>query len=317
MPGTGSPLVRCGMSARIAAVRRSQREPPAALILAAAAALILAVAFVDYATGVEYRVFPLYFVPVTLVSLRLGRGAGLVFAALSAAAWLFSNRLAGMDVARVPVVATINTGVMLLTFVVIALLTAAQRSWLQRERALSRTDSLTGVANGRGFYEAAGSEIARAARYRHPLTLAYIDLDDFKVVNDRFGHAQGDELLVVVARTLQHATRGTDVVGRLGGDEFAVLFPETGRAAAEAALLKLKSLLEASVEKRGWPVSASIGAASFADPPRDAETLVHEADQVMYQVKGAGKNAVRCVDVTADGGSAPLGATRATARARG
>jgi diguanylate cyclase (GGDEF)-like protein len=252
-------------------VRRSQREPPAALILAVAAALVVAVAGVDYATGVEYRVFPLYFVPVTLVSLRLGRVSGLGFAAACAAAWLVSNRLAGMDVARAPIVAAVNTGVMLLTFVMVALLTAAQRTWLQRERVLSRTDSLTGLANGRGFYEAAGSEIARAARYRHPLTLAYIDLDDFKAVNDRFGHAQGDELLVMVARTLQHATRATDVVGRLGGDEFAVLFPETGRAAAEAALLKLKPLLEASVEKRGWRVSASIGAVSFADPPRDAE----------------------------------------------
>jgi diguanylate cyclase (GGDEF)-like protein len=283
---------------------RRPGDSPTALIVAEAALLVLAVAVVDYLTGVEYRTFPLYFIPVTLASIRLGKGAGIGTATASAAAWLVSNHLAGMDRAHAPLVATVNTGVMLITFVFVALLTSAQRDWLLKERALSRTDGLTGLRNGRGFYEAAESEIARAARYRHPLTVAYLDLDNFKTVNDRFGHARGDELLALVGRTLRHATRATDVVGRLGGDEFAVIFPESDRLAAAAALAKLKALLDASIAKRQCPVSVSIGAVSFATPPPDVETLVHEADRVMYEVKGAGKDDIRCVDAALAGPSA-------------
>jgi diguanylate cyclase (GGDEF)-like protein len=273
-------------------------EPPAALTLVVAFLLVLLVAWIDFATGVEYRIFPLYFLPVTVASLRFGRGMGLAFAALCAAAWLESNRQAGM-VATSRRVALVNAATMLLTFVFAAVLTAAQRRWLDKERALSRTDNLTGVMNGRGFYEAAAQEIARSTRYHHALTLAYIDLDDFKAVNDRLGHAQGDELLVTVGRTLARATRSSDVVARLGGDEFAVLFPETSRAAAEPALEKLQQLLREAVQKRGWPVTPSIGAVCFPFPPKDVESLVHEADRVMYEVKAAGKNAVRCVEAAA------------------
>ena len=130
---------------------------------------------------------------------------------------------------------------MAIAFGSVALLAAAQRDWLRRERAISRTDGLTGLLNGRGFYEAAAVELARSSRYRHPLTLAYVDLDDFKEINDRLGHARGDAVLVAVAHALRRACRSTDLVGRLGGDEFVVLFPETDRDAAEAALVKLRS----------------------------------------------------------------------------
>lgn len=264
------------------------------LIAVASFALVLGVAWIDYAAGVQIRTFPLYFVPVTLVSMRVGKGAGLAFAILCAAAWQASNRLAGMAEASQGV-GMVNTGVMLVTFVVVALLTAAQRSGLERERALSRTDSLTGLANSRGFYEAAAHEIDRSARYRRPLTVAYLDLDDFKAVNDRLGHAQGDELLVGVGRALRRGTRSSDLVARLGGDEFVILFPESDRPAAEAALSKIQSLLQAVVTRGRLSVSASIGAVCYAAPPADVDTLVREADRVMYEAK-ASKNSVRCVD---------------------
>jgi diguanylate cyclase (GGDEF)-like protein len=274
---------------------RGRPERASFLVSVVSLFLVVGVAWVDYAAGVHVRTFPLYFVPVTLVSMRVGRGAGVVFALLCAAAWQVSNRLAGM-VEATHAVGAVNTGVMLVTFVVVALLTAAQRSGLERERALSRTDSLTGLVNSRGFYEAAAHEIDRSARYRRPVTVAYVDLDDFKAVNDRLGHARGDELLVTVGRALRKGTRSSDLVARLGGDEFVILFPETDRAAAEAALSKIQSLLRGIVARRSLSVSASIGAVSYATPPKDVETLVHEADGVMYEAKSAGKNTVRCVD---------------------
>jgi diguanylate cyclase (GGDEF)-like protein len=182
---------------------------------------------------------------------------------------------------------------MAVAFGVVALLGAAQRAWLGRERALSRTDDLTGLLNGRGFYEAAAVELARSSRYRHPLTVAYVDLDDFKVVNDRHGHTRGDAVLVAVARAMRRACRSTDLVGRLGGDEFVVLFPETGRDAAEAALAKLRSRVREAASGDG--LTASVGAVSFAEPPAEVEVLVHEADRAMYAAKAGGKDALRCV----------------------
>jgi diguanylate cyclase (GGDEF)-like protein len=255
--------------------------------------MVLVVGCVDYATGVALRVFPLYFLPVLGVSLRLGPWPGLGAAALCAVAWQVSNQLAGMADGR-PLLAVSNLLVMAIAFGAVALLGAAQRRWLERERAISRTDNLTGLLNGRGFYESAAIELARSTRYRRPLTLAYVDLDDFKEINDRFGHARGDAVLVAVARALRRGCRATDLVGRLGGDEFVILFPETDRAAAEAALGKLRSRVGEAVRHDGHGVTASIGSASFTRPPADVETLVHAADTTMYAAKAAGKNALRC-----------------------
>ena len=278
----------------MAGVRRPG-EPPAAVVLAVSAVLVVAVAGVDYATGTELRVFPLYFLPVLGIALRFGRGPGLAAAAACALAWELSNHLAGMRVSH-PFLAIANLAVMAVAFGSVALLAAAQRDWLRRERAISRTDGLTGLLNGRGFYEAAAVELARSTRYRHPLTLAYVDLDDFKAINDRFGHARGDAVLVAVARAMRRACRSTDVVGRVGGDEFVVLFPETGREAAETALVKVRSRVEEAASQHGSRVTVSIGSVSFARPPADVEALVHEADTVMYAVKAGGKNALRCVE---------------------
>jgi diguanylate cyclase (GGDEF)-like protein len=274
----------------MAGVRRPG-EPPAAVVLAVSAVLVVAVAGVDFATGTELRVFPLYFLPVLAVSLRLGRWSGLGTAAACALAWELSNHLAGMRGSR-PAIDLANLVVMAIALASVALLAAAQRDW----RAISRADGLTGLLNGRGFYEAAAIELARSTRYCHPVTLAYVDLDDFKSINDRFGHSRGDDVLVAVARALRKACRSTDIVGRVGGDEFVVLFPETGREAAETALLKLRSLIEDVASQHGSRVTTSVGSVSFAKPPADVEALVHEADTVMYAVKAGGKNALRCVE---------------------
>jgi len=274
-------------------------EPKAAVMLAGSAALVALVALVDYRTGVELHVFPLYFLPVLAVSLRLGRGPGLATAAACALAWDLSNRLAGMGG---PLAAgLVNLLAMAVAFAAVALLSSALRRRLEREKALSRTDGLTGLLNGRGFYEAAAVELARSTRYRHPLTVAYVDLDDFKAINDRLGHARGDAVLVAAARALRRACRSTDLVARMGGDEFVVLLPETGREAAEAALPKLRTRVRDAAEAAGARVTASLGSVSFATSPADVETLVHEADEAMHAVKAGGKDSLRCLE--AEGGA--------------
>lgn len=246
---------------------------------------------VDWATGVQVRVFPLYFVPVAVVCWKVGRRAGVAFAVLSALAWQVANLVAGMDRAGVFVLAW-NTAVQLVSFLVVALLMAELHDRLEREQALSRTDPLTGLANGAALRERAALEVDRARRWRRSLTLAYVDLDNFKAVNDSAGHAAGDEVLRAAAEALRSALRSTDLAARVGGDEFVLLLPETDQPGARTVLDGAGKRLEEQMRRGGWPVTASIGAVT-TDDPRDAEALLREADSLMYEVKKAGKASLR------------------------
>lgn len=246
-----------------------------------------AIGVVDWATGVELRIFPLYFVPVSVVCWRVGRRAGVSFAVLSAIAWELANALAGMD--RVGFLVLVwNTGVQLLSFLVVALLMAELRERLEREKALSRKDSLTGLANAQAMHERAALEVERARRWGRPLTVAWVDLDNFKSVNDTFGHATGDEVLRVAAGALATGLRSTDLATRVGGDEFVLLLPETDEEGARTVLEGARSRLEEEMRRRGWPVAASIGSVT-TDSPRDPAELLREADARMYEAKRAAR----------------------------
>jgi diguanylate cyclase (GGDEF)-like protein len=264
-------------------------ERPAVFLLGVLC--VAAVGALDFATGVDLRIYPLYFVPVSFVSWRLGKRAGISLAFLSAATWQVSNSLAGMDRAGA-LVAVWNTGVQLVAFLVVALLIAELQSRLEREQELSRTDSLTGLANGRAFRERATLEVERTRRWGRPLTLACVDLDNFKALNDGFGHAVGDEVLRTVGASLRSAIRSTDLAARIGGDEFALLFPETDKQGARLVLEKVLGQLHQDMTRAGWPVTASVGSVTTTEAS-STESLLRQADQVMYEVKRAGKAAIR------------------------
>jgi diguanylate cyclase (GGDEF)-like protein len=185
--------------------------------------------------------------------------------------------------------ALVRLGFYLVTVVILAKLKAAH----ELERSLSREDPTTGIANPRAFFEWGSREIERVRRFRHPVTVIYIDCDDFKLVNDREGHATGDEVLREVGQALHAAVRDVDFVARLGGDEFAVLLPETDANGAQAAVRRIQDLLSGKMARRGWPVTFSIGAAIFASGSDSIETALREADTLMYAAKTAGKNAAR------------------------
>jgi diguanylate cyclase (GGDEF)-like protein/PAS domain S-box-containing protein len=163
---------------------------------------------------------------------------------------------------------------------------------LRREEEIARIDPLTQVANRRAFYELGEAELARARRYRHPLTFVCIDLDNFKRVNDTLGHTTGDAVLVSVAGALRRELRVTDILARMGGDEFAVILPETDPQSARVVLEKLYAGLLATIGANDWEVTFSIGAASFFVPPGSLEEALRFADDTMYSVKNQGKNGV-------------------------
>jgi diguanylate cyclase (GGDEF)-like protein len=160
-------------------------------------------------------------------------------------------------------------------------------------------DPLTGTANRRGFERALEVELERSARRGHPCALVIVDLDDFKLVNDRHGHSVGDEALVMLAERLRDSVRSADTVARLGGEEFALLLPETSLPGALAVAERARSAFAASGMrlKSGGEitVTASFGAADFPASP-DRTTLMRDADQALYTAKRLGKN--RVVPVT-------------------
>ena len=158
---------------------------------------------------------------------------------------------------------------------------------------MARTDYLTGAFNGRSFGETAAAEIARARRHSHPFSVAYIDVDDFKQINDRQGHSAGDRLLKTVADGLRRNVRGVDTVARIGGDEFAVLMPETDARAAQVAMRRTRRRLLEEARRAGWPVTISVGVVTFDHAPDSVDDLLRAADDVMYSAKRGGKNALR------------------------
>ena len=186
-----------------------------------------------------------------------------------------------------------NTTVRLAFFVLFTVLIDRLRQELVHAQELARTDALTGIANRRAFYEHAAVEIQRMGRSPRPFTVACIDLDNFKEVNDRLGHSVGDEVLCEVSRTMRGNIRAADVVARLGGDEFALLLPETDADGAVASLTKLREFLLRAMNQHDWPVTFSIGAVTFRVTPPTIDWLIRGADDLMYAVKQAGKNQVR------------------------
>ncbi len=250
------------------------------------------IGLVDYATGDEITFAILYLLPVAGATWLMGRSAGVFFAVISAVSSLGADLFAGHRYSH-PAIPYWNTFVRFGFFLTVVVILSRLQASYEREKALSTHDALTGVLNGRAFQERAGAEIERARRYGHPLTVAYIDLDDFKAVNDRFGHSTGNTVLRTVADAARRNVRATDTVARLGGDEFALLFPETGGESAGATLAKISSLISASLEKDGWPVGLSIGAVTFRTPPDSIDEMLHDADVLMYEAKRAGKGRIR------------------------
>lgn len=171
-----------------------------------------------------------------------------------------------------------------------ALTAVGMRAVFLRLEIERNTDGLTGLRNRRGFLELAAYELAASARRKTAATLASIDLDDFKRVNDTLGHAAGDQLLVEIGACLRRSFRQTDCIGRLGGDEFAVLLPGANEAEAAAVLDKLRRCLQPVFEGFGGVAGMSVGTVSTQQgAPTTIDALLARADERMYVTKRAAK----------------------------
>jgi len=261
-------------------------------IYAAGILLVALLGLLDYLNGPDFSLLIFYAVPVFAAAWYAGRRAGLFMCAAGGLTW-FVVAYATTGHFSTPLIAYWNAAVRLGFMFVLAHIVAAFKTSLAHERELARTDYLTGAFNGRSFGETAAAEIARARRHAHPFSVAYVDVDDFKQVNDRQGHSAGDRLLKAVADSLRRNVRGVDTVARIGGDEFAVLMPETDSRAAHVVMRRMRRRLLEETGRAGWPVTVSVGVVTFDAPPDSVDDLLRAADDCMYSAKRGGKNALR------------------------
>lgn len=259
--------------------------------------LIVVVGLLDVAAGPELALSVFDVVPVSMAAWMIGRRAGLAASVVSALVWFATDRATGTPSADT-LVPLWNSAIRLGVFVIITLLLAALRHHVEHAQDLARTDSLTGAANSRWFLELLEREIERSKRFERPFTLVYIDIDNFKSVNDEFGHSEGDAALRAVVEHARAQLRTVDVVARLGGDEFALLLPETDGDAARVALAKLNDGLLAEMRRNRWRVTFSVGAVTTTAPRCPADELMRMADNLMYSVKHDTKNATEAFTYT-------------------
>ena len=258
-------------------------------VIAVAFALIGVVGILDFLTGYEFEFLLFYLIPIFLVTWITGQRVGILASLVSALVSFISDVAAGKAYSH-PLIYVWNTLMEFAFFVVIALLLSMLKRALEHEKELSNTDYLTGAVNSRVFYDSLQTEINRSQRYKNPFTIAYIDLDNFKTVNDEFGHNTGDQVLRFVVNQVRKHLRKTDIVARLGGDEFALLLPETNQESAQIVLAKLQYDILAETQQNNWPVTISIGVLTCIDTPHAAEEVVKMVDDLMYSVKRGSEN---------------------------
>jgi diguanylate cyclase (GGDEF)-like protein len=244
----------------------------------------------DYATGPDLSVSLFYLIPAAVCAWWGGLPHGILLALAGAVAW---HVVDGIENPQIPSAIQVWNGIVRFgTMALISSLVSRLRGGILREHRLARTDPLTGAANGRTFYEVAAADAERARRNDRPLTLAYLDLDNFKQLNDRLGHAVGDAALRQVVQVIQPNLRKYDILARLGGDEFALLLPETDGEDAVGILARLQTQLTSDMARRDWPIMLSIGAITFLCPSSDVDLMIRRVDAMMYGAKRKGKGRI-------------------------
>ena len=246
-------------------------------------ALVASVALLGLKSGGLSLVL-FYIIPIALVTWHSGPAGGNWVAMLSTLCSVGVDISVGTQPDRS--ILYWNAVLRFVFFEVVILILASLRTTL----GWARTDYLTGISNRRGFRDLANFELRRSKRYHRPTTLLYLDVDNFKSINDHMGHNTGDSLLSTVAETLQRSVRSSDLVSRQGGDEFAVLLPETDSAGSKAFAEGIRERLLEAMHQNKWPVSFSIGVVTSADSGVPIEDLLKRADELMYRAKVTGNS---------------------------
>jgi diguanylate cyclase (GGDEF)-like protein len=274
--------------------------------------IVAIVGVADYLLGKEISSSILYVLPIGIAAWYGSRNLGVALAIAAAVTWLIVDELEGVRYSY-PAILYWNALVRFGLYSIIVYLLTGFRKGLAAQ-ILANIDPLTGALNARAFYERVEQEIQRARRYKHPFTMAFIDLDDFKLVNDTHGHAAGDDLLRTVVSVMKSCARETDVVVRMGGDEFVILLIETSSETSKDIVQQFRYRLLSRMSEAGYTVTASIGMVTYDVAPIGIRQMLKTTDELMYRIKRSGKNGVMHITVTDKDGRQDRGTENITAQ---
>jgi diguanylate cyclase (GGDEF)-like protein len=256
----------------------------------------LFVSALDYVTGNEIRLYPLYFLPIAKAAYDFGKKGAILSSVFASIIWVIIQYYSGR-VYSSWIIWVINFASQGVVFLIVSMLVARLRDSLVKANSLSLTDSLTGLFNSRALYELANKKLNDCHLNKHSVVMAYIDLDNFKAVNDTLGHDQGDLLLRKVAQLFKNNIRPSDLVARMGGDEFVIFLAEIDSEAATGLLEKVREEIHQIPDFEGLNISASIGAVAYLIAPTDLQQIISQADKHMFSVKKSGKNRVHLISI--------------------
>lgn len=249
--------------------------------------ITIAVAYADSKTGHEVSLSIFFLIPVSLAAIASNFRVGIAISVVSAIAWYWNDVSSGPAHSHwlIPVW---NSVMRFGYFILHSFFLSRYVEQLAINREYANTDTLTGARNSRYLRIRLTKEMESASAGN--LTLAYIDLDNFKQVNDQYSHAEGDIVLRSFVDLVTARIRETDFLARIGGDEFVLVMPgcdtESSRNAIEVIIANARKLF---LEK-GWPISLSIGAVTTRTRTISSEDLIASADHLMYDAKKQGKN---------------------------
>ncbi len=264
---------------------------PRRFIILASWVLLALVGVADDLSGHFVEVEFFYLVPISIVCWYGNRTYGIATAVIATLVSAVADRPSVLNPAGLAV-SFWGTIVKLTFFLFVAQVLSKFKAQTLELQELASQDPLTRVANRRSCLRALQVELNRCVRFGSIFTVAYIDLDNFKELNDRLGHDVGDTFLRKFAGTMRRNTRKVDTVARLGGDEFVIVLPDTDLPRAKSALTKVERLLSQLVKQQHWKVTFSIGVVTFSQCPESVEKILSIADRAMYAVKRKGKNNV-------------------------
>jgi len=253
--------------------------------------MVLAIGGLDTITSYDISISVLYLLPIILIAWYEGGVPASLISIFSAITWATSDLVSGHLYSHITI-RIWNTVMVLAMYLFVAYSVTTVKKLFLKEHEHADTDELTGVANIKFFYEQARNEISRSIAHKQPLTLACVDVNNMRYVNDTFGHIAGDYLLHEAAQIMRSTLRSSAIISRLGGAKFAILLPETPNENATVAINNVQEHLLAAVKKKSWPVTFSAGVVTCDGSVCTLDELIAKAEARMNTVRDAGLDAV-------------------------
>jgi diguanylate cyclase (GGDEF)-like protein len=274
-------------------LNRSLDRHARVVMLGLAAFGVVVIGAVDYFSGQEISASVSFFYlgPFALAAWYVGRFAGVAISLIFGVGWYIADIVSDSQYSHhtIPIW---NAFIRFAFCLVMSLLLTALRASSLHQRHLAETDGLTELYGRRAFENRLEHDLALAQRHKSAVTLAYLDLNNFKAVNDTYGHNEGDRVLRTTGRVLKDSVRLADTAARIGGDEFALVLPDTDNLGAQQVIANLARGLQKALTSSKLEVGFSIGVVTFLNPDLSVARAVDAADAVMYEVKRKGKGTV-------------------------